>query len=263
MQRNSVPYIVLFSGAVCLVCSLFVSGAAVALREPQARNKLLDKQAQVLATAGLIQEGEAPSADEVRRLFEENMQAKVVDLETGEYITEGVDPQVFDQLAAAKDPSMSMEAPANPAQVKRVPKYGKVYEVRDENGELQEVVIPIQGMGLWAMMYGYVALESDLNTVKGITFYRHAETPGLGAEVDNPKWKDLWPNRMIYGPDGSVEIQVIKGPAAPPEQAPYEVDGLSGATFTSNGVTNALQFWLGETGFKPYIERLKEQRSAK
>ena len=102
-------------------------------------------------------------------------------------------------------------------------------------------------------MYGFIALEEDGNTIQGLTFYKDGETPGLGGEINNPLWLAKWPNRKVYDESGEVEIHVIKGSAPPAQEAPYRVDGLSGATITSNGVTFALQFWLGDNGFGPYI----------
>ncbi|MCK5551203.1 MAG: FMN-binding protein, partial [Hyphomicrobiaceae bacterium] len=120
------------------------------------------------------------------------------------------------------------------------------------------------GKGLWGTLYGFIALDADLNTVKGLTFYEHKETPGLGAEVDNRTWKDLWPERLVYGDnglDGEVMLRVIKGAVARRDEQPHDVDGLSGATLTSRGVSNLLQYWLGDDGFKPYFKKFKEERS--
>jgi Na+-transporting NADH:ubiquinone oxidoreductase subunit C len=111
-------------------------------------------------------------------------------------------------------------------------------------------------MGLWGTMYGFIAIDKDLNTIQGLTFYKHKETPGLGAEIDNPNWKAKWPGRLIHDDSGNIAIKVIKGPAASPSEAPHQVDGLSGATLTSNGVTNLLKFWLGDNGFGPYLQSL-------
>jgi Na+-transporting NADH:ubiquinone oxidoreductase subunit C len=107
-------------------------------------------------------------------------------------------------------------------------------------------------------MYGFVALDKDLKTIRGLTFYKHKETPGLGAEVDNPNWKAKWPGRLAFDDSGKVVIEVIKGPAGSPGETPHKVDGLSGATLTSNGVTYLLRFWLGKEAFGPYLDTLRE-----
>jgi Na+-transporting NADH:ubiquinone oxidoreductase subunit C len=120
------------------------------------------------------------------------------------------------------------------------------------------LVLPVEGKGLWSTLYGFLALDADLNTIRGLTFYQHGETPGLGGEVDNRTWKALWPGRKAYKDDVPV-IAVVRGRAGPPSEDPYKVDGLSGATITSRGVTHLVQFWLGENGFEPYIDRLRKE----
>ncbi len=94
-----------------------------------------------------------------------------------------------------------------------------------------------------------------MNTVKGLGFYEHGETPGLGGEVDNPKWKEIWEGKKAYTSSGEVGLTVIKG-TAPPD-SDYKIDGLSGATLTSKGVDNLVHFWLGEQGYKTFLTKLK------
>jgi len=153
-----------------------------------------------------------------------------------------------------------LDAAIDTASIKRQPKYATVYLARNEAGEVETIVLPINGYGLWSTLYGFLALKTDLNTVVGLGFYEHAETPGLGGEVDNPKWKSLWPGKKVFGENGNVKIELVKGsvdPASP--NADYQVDGLAGATLTSRGVSHLVQFWLGENGFGPFLAKLKEQ----
>ena len=103
-------------------------------------------------------------------------------------------------------------------------------------------------------------LDADTKTIRGLTYYQHTETPGLGGEVDNPRWKALWPGRVAFDENWKPDIKVIKGRVGPPSEAPHQVDGLSGATITSRGVTNMLDFWLGENGFGKYLENFRESR---
>ncbi len=257
MQR-SVLYTLLFAAAVCVVCAIVVSGAAVQLKERQDANATLDKQQNVLLAAGLKEEDEKLSAEEVDRRFA-SIQMKVIDLGTGEEVAD-VDPRTFDQKKASTDPSTSSRAPENPARVQRLPNQALVYERFNDDGSLAMVVLPVEGKGLWSTLYGFVALDSDLTTVRGLTFYDHKETPGLGGEVDNPRWKALWPGRQVFDVSGEPTIEVIKGRAGSPEQDPNRVDGLSGATITSRGVTYLMRFWLSEDGFGPYLERLERER---
>lgn len=258
MQYSS-KYIIGFAAAVCLVCGIFVASAAVALKSRQDLNAELDQKQKVLNVAGLLQEGQSASPDDIKALFADNIRARVIDLATGDYV-EVDDPDAFDQKKATADPATSEVAPANQAGVPRVPKQAKVFQVMSGD-KISSIILPVHGKGLWSTMYGYVALAPDGNTIKGLTFYQHGETPGLGGEVDNPRWKGLWPGRKVYE-DGEPEIMVIKGQAGPADVDPYKVDGLSGATITSRGVGYLLQFWLGENGFKPYIDKFREERAS-
>jgi Na+-transporting NADH:ubiquinone oxidoreductase subunit C len=239
---------------ICLVCSVIVSFVAVALKPEQIANKLLDRNTNILQAAGLYQDG--MSAKEINDVFSK-FEAKIVDLKKGTFLTDealaadNINVDTYDQYAAAKDPALSVSLKGNdPAGIGRLPDYAKVYLMKD-NGKIKLMVLPINGYGLWSMLYGFVVLKQDLNTIAGLGFYSHAETPGLGGEVDNPKWKALWPGKLAYS--GGKEISVAKGKATKQNQ----IDGLSGATLTTKGVDNLIQFWLGDRGFKPLLSKLK------
>ena len=251
-MQPSARYTLLFAAAVCVVCSVLVSSSAVLLRERQVENQLIDRQKKVLLVAGLMRERESLSREEVRRRFEESLEPRIVDLQTGAYV-EDVDPDTFDQRRAARDPARSRRAPENAARVHRIPNHALIYVLRS-NGAVEAIILPVEGMGLWSTLYGFLALAPDTRTIRNIIFYQHGETPGLGGEVDNPRWKALWRGRLAFDESWEPRIEVIKGRAGPPEEDPHRVDGLSGATLTSNGVTNLLRFWLGEHGFGPYLE---------
>lgn len=255
MERSNL-YIVSFAAAICLVCSVVVSLSAVALKDIQDANAILDRQKKVLAVAGLIKDGAEVSADDVQRIFETSIRARVVDLDTGEY-AEGVDPTAYDQQRALKDPALSEPAPDNRAGIARLPKMALVYLVVGADEDIEEIVLPIEGKGLWSTLYGFLALAPDTTTIKGITFYQHGETPGLGGEVDNPSWKALWTGRQAYDETWETAIQVLKGAAGPVDEDPHSVDGLSGATLTARGVSELVRFWLGEHGFGPYLESFR------
>ncbi len=259
-MQHSTGYVVGFATAVCLVCAVFVAGAAVGLKDRQDANKLLDRQQKVLTVAGLIEEGKSMPREEITSLYASSIQAKVIDLATGE-LDESVDAATFDQLSASKDPKRSTKAPENLAKIMRLPNQAVVFDVV-QDGERKALILPIEGYGLWGTLYGYLALAPDTRTIVGITFYSHKETPGLGGEVDNPRWKSLWPGRLAFNERGVPSISVKKGAAGPAAEDPYNVDGLSGATITSRGVTNLLRFWLGENGFGPYLEQYRAQAGA-
>jgi Na+-transporting NADH:ubiquinone oxidoreductase subunit C len=257
VRTESPAYTLLFTAAVCVVCALLVAGSNVLLRERQEENRRLYLQKNVLQASGLVQPGRKVSDREAREIFRRRVEPKLVDLASGEYVS-GMDPQRYDQRRARGDPAQSRAAAPNPASVRRVPNVALVYLVSGEGGARQ-VVIPVEGLGLYGTLYGFLALERDTRTIRGLSFYENRETPGLGGEVDNPRWKALWAGRRAYGEDWKPRITLVKGRAGPPGQDPYHVDAIAGATMTSNGVSRLLQFWLGEQGFGPYLRRLRER----
>ena len=256
-MRRGNAYVLAFALAVCAVCSVVVAGAAVGLAERQKVNQVLDRQKKILSVAGLLPEGADWTPQRVQETFRANIVPQVIELSTGLPVSD-VDPLTFDQRAEAKDPKNSQQAPANPAGVARLPRRALVYR-QLEVGNHQNVILPVHGKGLWSTMHGFVALTPDLQRIEGLTFYEHGETPGLGGEVENPKWQARWKGRQPFGPDGRVVIEVIKGPAGSAEKDPTHVDGLSGATITGRGVTHLLRFWLGEQGYGPYLARLQQK----
>lgn len=260
MKQHSNAYIIGFAAVVCLVCSIIVATSAVVLKERQDRNKVLDRQKKVLIVAGLMEDGQSISPEEVQGLFDANIQIRAIDLETGEF-DESVNTVTFDQRKASKDPATSRSAPANTAGITRLPLKALVYE-RIEGEEIKLLILPIEGKGLWSTLYGFLALAPDTTTIEGMTFYEHGETPGLGGEIDNPNWKALWKGRSAYDADWQPAITVIKGAAGKPGDDPYRIDGLSGATLTCRGVTALVQFWLSENGFEPFLAKFRAERSA-
>jgi Na+-transporting NADH:ubiquinone oxidoreductase subunit C len=251
MSRDSTSKILTVAFLLCVVCSILVSAAAVLLSDRQERNKAEEKRKNILQAAG-IYDSNLPLDEQF-----ENIESRIVDLATGEFVTD-MDPAGFDSRAALRDPDSRHEIPEGQdlAGIKARSRYKDVYLVMDDN-DLRQIILPVRGKGLWSTMYGFIALDADMNTVKGFAFYEHGETPGLGGEIDNPNWKKLWPGKQIYDAKGKVRIAVIKGQVdrdAP--NAKFEVDGLSGATLTARGVSNLLHYWMGEDGYQPLLARL-------
>lgn len=244
---------------LCLICSAVISYVAVGLRDLQEENQLKYQRSKILASAGLMIDEK--SAGELFSSIEE----KIINLETGEYET-NLDPRtfngkLFESQDYAKDisTSLALSPQEDKASIKTREKFTKIYLYQPED-KLSAIIFPIRGLGLWGTLYGYLAVEPDFQTIIGLEYYKHKETPGLGGEVDNPKWKSLWKGKKIFSASGDIKITVIKGlvnPLSP--EAIYQVDGLSGATITSKGVSNMLSFWLSELGYGPYIKRLKEE----
>ena len=183
---------------LCVICSTFVSVAAVLLQERQEKNQALDKKKNILLAAGLYQSEQVIGEREIDKLYQ-LIRPQVIDFDTG-LKTDVVDPLSYDQLKMAKDfkNSIALSPKEDLAQVRRRAQYGLFYEVMDEKDELQAYVIPIRGYGLWSTLYGFLAVDKNASDVKNITYYQHAETPGLGGEVDNPKWKKIWIGKKVY-----------------------------------------------------------------
>lgn len=257
-QLDSPRYTVLFATAVSVACAALVAVAAVSLRDRQVANAQVYKQKNVLLAAGLARSGESLSNADVARRFDERIEVRLVDLATGELLPEDkADARAFDSRKARNDPKLSRPAPANEARLARIPNWQTVYLVKGEHIGIEQVVLPVEGMGMWGMMYGFVALERDGNTVRGLTFYEQKETPGLGGEISSPRWQALWIGRKAYDAAWEPKLAVIKGRAGPPDQDPHQVDGLSGATITGNGVSHVVRFWFSRDGFAPYLARLR------
>ncbi len=259
MGKDSIGKTIFVALALCIVCSVLVSTAAVNLRPTQNVNKALDKKRNILQAAGLMKTGAAMDAGTIDALYQ-NIEAKVIDIASGEYVD--VNATAYDQRRAAKDPATSVAVAADKdiASIKRQAKQASVYLVR-QKGKIKKVILPLHGLGLWSTLYGFIALDAkNLSTIKGLVYYEHAETPGLGGEVDNPTWKALWNGKEAFNEKGEVQIEVLKGKVDPSRAgAKYQADGLSGATITSRGVSNMLQYWLGDAGFGPYLAKLKER----
>ncbi|MFP4207490.1 MAG: Na(+)-translocating NADH-quinone reductase subunit C [Wenzhouxiangella sp.] len=250
-DKNSVGNVLRIATLVCLVCAVIVSTAAVTLRPFQADNRETFRQLNVLLAAGLYQEDM-----DVARAFE-RIQRRVVDFDSGEYVDP---PGGFDPVRAVRDPAQSNALSGDPAGIGRRTHYGEVFLARAEDGTLERVILPVHAYGLWSTMYAFLALEPDLRTVSGISFFEHGETPGLGGEIENPRWQQGWVGKQVRDADGEVRFRVDRG--ATPEgvaDAEHRIDGLSGATITSRGVENMVQFWLGEQGYGPYLARLERQ----
>jgi len=239
--------------ALCFVCAILVSFAAVALRPLQIENKALDMKKNILEVAGLLEEG-----TDINQAFASQIEEKLVDVDSGDYV-ENMDAVAYDQRKAAKDPAqnIAIDSADDIASIKRKAKIAKVYLVK--NGEtIESIILPMHGYGLWSTMYGFLALEADGQTVKSINFYDQAETPGLGGEVVNPNWRALWQGKKVYDDAGEPQLRLIKGVVDTAKAgSEYNVDGLAGATLTSNGVTNLVKYWMGKQGFATYLDKVR------
>ncbi|MDC0662103.1 Na(+)-translocating NADH-quinone reductase subunit C [Marinobacter sp. SS21] len=261
--KETVSRTLIVALALCIVCSVVVSTAAVMLKPAQVTNQNLDIKSNILAAAGMLPAG--ASAAEIEEQFQ-RFDVRLLDLDTGEYVEPQAvgfeDAMKYDMYRAASDPALSetLASGEDPAGIKRRPNVAKIFTL-SENGELQRVVLPVHGYGLWSTLYGFVSLEGDANTIEGLGFYAHAETPGLGGEVDNPRWKQQWVGKTVYDVDNLIQpqIRLVKGGVDPNDQnKEHKVDALSGATLTSRGVEQLLNYWMGENGYATFLKKLRQ-----
>jgi len=255
LNNDSLEKTIAVALALCFICAVLVSFAAVALKPLQINNKALDMKQNILDVAGLLKED-----IDINQAFAEKIEAKLVDIETGDYV-ENIGVEAYDQRKAAKDPSQNIVIPAKQdiASIKTKAKIAKIYLVKQDN-QIQSIILPIHGYGLWSTMYGFLALEADGKTVQSINFYDQAETPGLGGEVVNPNWRALWKNKKLYNDSGEPVLSLIKGTVDPNRAgSEHKVDGLAGATLTSVGVSNLIKYWMGREGFAVYLDKVRKQ----
>ena len=255
-NNDTIKKTLIVAVSLCLVCSALISFSAVELRDLQEANKTLDKQIKILSAAGLLKEG-----SDVSELFK-SIDSKIVNLETGKFDFD-INVLDYDEGSFSRNPETSIELSSDKdiALLKRRENFQTVY-LHYENEDLNAIILPVRGYGLWGTMKGYLALRPDFKTIIGLEFFDHKETPGLGGEIDNPKWKAIWKGKEVFSNSGEVVISVIKGSVdKSSNQSKYQVDGLSGATITSNGVTNLLSFWLGDMGYGPLIENIKSSET--
>ena len=241
--------------AVCLICSLIVSASAVSLRDKQKENKLNDKKIKILEVADIKIEPDQTIGEAFNKL-----EQKYIDFNTGKLMDEYKNFNIdeYDQLTSLKDSTLSSPVPSSEdiAIIKNRENVGKFYLLRNDDNTINKVILPVRGYGLWGTLFGYISIENDFNTVAGLEFYEHKETPGLGAEVDNPKWKALWPGKQLYR-DDEVVLEVIKGKVPEDDSnLAYKVDGLSGATITSRGVSNMIKYWFSDSGYANLFSEL-------
>ena len=239
---------------LAFACSALVAAAAVGLRPYQEANKSLDQKKNILSAAGLLRQEVS-----IEEQFS-TIETRLVDLQSGSFVDEtGIDLTTFDQLGAAmsSDQGREIDPATDIAGIRRQEKYSLVYLVKDGD-RFDQVILPIRGQGLWSTMYAYVSIDADLNTIRGVSFYEHGETPGLGGEVSNPRWQAGWQDKTLFDQADELAISVVKsGTQASPDQQIHQIDGLSGATITTQGVDSMMQFWFGEHGFRPFFEQLK------
>jgi Na+-transporting NADH:ubiquinone oxidoreductase subunit C len=247
-KGNETIKTIVVAGLLCLVCSIIVSAVVVTLRPQQAINADLDMKKNVLMSAGMLEAG----AD-INTVFA-TLETVIYNIDSGDVVTD-MDTKSYDQIAASKMPEFIVNIPAakDVAKLSTRSKFAKAYVKRNEAGVINTLILSHWGKGLWSTMYGFIALGPDFNTIKGFAYFAQGETPGLGGEVDNPKWKAQWIGKKLFNEAGEVAFKVAKGQAVGESQ----VDGLSGATITAVGVSTSMKYWFGDHGYAKIIANLK------
>lgn len=261
-KRQETPFTIMRAAfIICFVCAVIVSAAAIFLNEKQAENRRVDRQRSILEVARLIEPNTRTSADDINRLYNQFIQPRLVNLQTGEFTNE-LPIENFDSLLLANNPAQSTVVPrdADIANLGRIENISLVYLVISENGTLDKLVLPVRGPGLWGQIYGFLAIDGDLKTGSNIIFYSHKETPGLGGEIDNRLWRAQWDGVVLFNEQGEVVVDVVQQRDPNSALANQQIQGLAGATLTSKGVSNFVQFWLGDAAFGPFIDKLRTMR---
>jgi len=241
-----------------MVCSSLVSATVVMLRPIQLNNQMLDRSRNVMKLTGLVEEGVTPGDEEMLDLFRD-MDMRIVDIDQAEFNNE-LDPLSFDQRRAASNPDLGVDVPSDQdlSSLGRRSRFATVYIVLRE-GKLERLILPVRGAGMWSMIYGYIALESDLNTIAAVTFYEQNETPGIGDQIMRPEWLAQWQGRRIYDEVGDLRFAVSHAKVEPGTSTwLYEVDALTGATVTADAVTSMIRYWFGSHGYRPFLDFLRE-----
>ena len=240
MQKDD-RRILTFAAIVCVTCSLLLSGTAAVLKKRQEYNIELDRKLNVLKAFGVevvnAKGKRIVSADEVEAYFADHISERILDRDTGT-VLEG---------------ATSNELTSDDLKYKtKLPLY-----LWSEDGQITKYAFPISGYGLWSTLYGYMALEGDLATIIGVTFYKHGETPGLGGEASAPWFQNQFSGKKVWGDDGLLPFEVVKGgvDARYPDGCSHCVDGISAATITSNGIQDFIREDL--TYYEAYFKTIR------
>lgn len=241
-----------------LVCSSLVSAAVVVLRPIQLNNQLLERSRNIMVLTGLIPADKIPDDEEMLGLFK-SLDTRMVNIDAGHF-DDSIDPNTFDMRRAVNDMELGTTVPSDSdlASIGRRSRYAPVYMVWDGEG-LDRIILPIRGAGMWSMLYGYIAIDADFNTIAGMSFYEQNETPGLGDQIAHPHWLEQWRGKQVYDEQGLPRFHVSESEVvAGSVSAPYQVDGLTGATVTGNAVTGVVRYWFGPHGYQGFLDHMKE-----
>ncbi|MGI9293921.1 MAG: Na(+)-translocating NADH-quinone reductase subunit C [Pseudomonadales bacterium] len=245
--------------AVSLACSMLVSFASISLKPIQLLNQKVERSRHIVALTGLVPSDKKLSNDEILNAVEQ-LDVRVIEIDTGDF-DDNINPEDFDARAAVNNPDLSVPIPPDGdlARLGRRARHAIVYLVWEGN-DLNRIILPVHGQGMWSTLHGLLALEVDFNTIGAVTFYEQAETAGLGDQITDPNWQVKWKGRQLFNNQGEVVFRVAAGPVEESSAAAlHQVDAISGATVTAVSVTRLVEFWFGPNGYLPFLNKLKNQ----
>ena len=274
MQRQGNIYIFSFAAIVCIIVSIIVALSSTALKPRQKQETRLDVVRNILSVSGMPGDKiKSLKPAEVLSTFKENFSPLLLDknnskvdpsslekplLDLG-YTREELDEMFAFELINVFNAKVGLLSKrAGISREEYDPGYKLVF-LNLENNEIKQYIVPIDGYGLWGMMYGYIAIDRDLLTVKGIRFYNHQETPGLGGECEKPWFTDQYIGKKILKEDGTfVSVNIVKGKSGDifsGSELDHYVDGISGATITGDSINSFIKDDLNK--FEPYFQTIR------
>ena len=238
MNKNSSSFTFIFSSVMVIVVAVLLASAAIVLGPYQAKNVRLEKMQNILSSVGI-----KVKREDSEKLFNQYIKEQLVLNSKGAPVAEKI--SAFD---------IDLKKELDKARLGKAGEQLFPLFVFDKDGKLY-YVIPVRGKGLWGPIWGYIALEEDLNTVYGASFGHKGETPGLGAEIETEEFQKQFEGKKIFDESGNfVSVHLIKGGAAPEDL--HGVDAVSGGTITSTGVSEMLQRTI--SNYLPYFKTVKD-----
>lgn len=246
MQQSN-TYIIVFAVILTVVCGFLLSGSSQLLGPYQREAIALDTKKQILGAVISSDEIRKMSPEELTAYYENTIESTVVNIE-GEEVTE-----VEGETVNAETVDIGRNYKRAPED-RLYPVF--IYHEEDNPENISAYILPLYGAGLWNAIWGYMALQSDLNTVEGVTFSHAGETPGLGARITEEGVQQRYKGKEIWGEDGELEsVKMEKGEGRDYSNDPHKVDGMSGATITAVGVNNMLKNYLSY--YEAFISKVK------
>jgi Na+-transporting NADH:ubiquinone oxidoreductase subunit C len=239
--QQSNAYIIVFSIITTIILGGLLSVASVGLGPRQKIQVELDTKKSILGAVMEVQK-----SDDVLGIYDQRIESLVVDIEGNQVETDASGaPVVAEDISIEKNYKLPPEERLYP-----------VFLYKNDNGDVEAYILPIYGNGLWDAIWGFVALDKDLNTIKGAVFDHRGETPGLGARIAEDAVQSRFVGKEVYGPNGElVSVSMMKGEGNPTESMDaHTVDGLAGATITARGVNNMLQNYLEH--YQSYLQKI-------